>query len=150
MSAPATTILADERRERARRVFETRPPFTADAPYRRIPRRRVMLHVCKDGTVTWRRAGQPVFNGRAIYFYSVRTEAEAERMALLLCREQYVEHPLLPGRPWYKVNEVVETGLTVRDEDGDECAVLDVDHLPSLTARWDHIYRHLILEEAVR
>lgn len=64
--------------------------------------RPVMLHVCKDGTITFRRRGQPVFNGRALAFFSVETEEEAQTLQVLMCSAQYGEHPDLPGETWYR------------------------------------------------
>ena len=65
--------------------------------------RRVVIHCCKDKTITWRTRDQPIFNGVALPVYSVWTEEEAEALAILCCRKMYKEHPLLPGKPWMKV-----------------------------------------------
>lgn len=69
--------------------------------------RRFMLHVCKDGTVTYRdtAVGEKVFNGRALPVFSVDTVEEAKQIQIRFCRLQYGSHPLMPGRPWYKLNE---------------------------------------------
>lgn len=64
--------------------------------------RPVKIHVCKDGTITYRRAGKPVFNNRALPFFSVNTEEEAQTLQVLLCSSQYEEHPDLPGQTWYR------------------------------------------------
>lgn len=64
--------------------------------------RPVMLHVCKDGTITFRRHGQPVFNGMALPFFSVESEEEAQTLQVLMCSAQYGEHPDLPGQTWYR------------------------------------------------
>lgn len=70
-------------------------------------KRRYMLHVCKDGTVTYRDivAGEKVFNGRALPVFSVDTTEEATAIQVRFCRLQYGSHPLMPGKPWYKLNE---------------------------------------------
>lgn len=69
--------------------------------------RRFMIHVCKDGTVTYRdkSIGEKVFNGRALPVFSVDTADEAERIRVRFCKLQYGHHPLMPGKPWYKLNE---------------------------------------------
>ena len=69
--------------------------------------RRYMIHVCKDGTVTYRDAvvGEKVFNGRALPVFSVDTIEEAIAIQIRFCRLQYGSHPRMPGKPWYKLNE---------------------------------------------
>ena len=67
--------------------------------------RPVIIHCCKDGTITYRRVGQPTFNGAALPVYSVKTEEEAKALQIILCRFQYQEHPLMPGQNWYVLNE---------------------------------------------
>jgi hypothetical protein len=69
--------------------------------------RRYMIHVCKDGTVTYRDtvAKEKVFNGRALPVFSVDTIEDAKSIQVRFCRLQYVNHPLMPGKPWYKLNE---------------------------------------------
>lgn len=67
--------------------------------------RSVVIHCCKDGTITYRRLGQPTFNGAALPVYSVDTEEEAKLIQVSLCRRQYQEHPLMPGQSWYVLNE---------------------------------------------
>jgi len=65
--------------------------------------RPVLLHVCKDGTITYRRVGQPVFNDRALPFFSVNTEEEARNMQVLMCAAQHGPHPdLLTDETWYR------------------------------------------------
>ncbi len=67
--------------------------------------RRFMIHVCKDGTVTYRdkSISEKVFNGRALPVFSVDTAEEAERIQVRFCKLQYGHHPQMPGKPWYKV-----------------------------------------------
>lgn len=68
-------------------------------------KRRYMIHVCKDGTVTYRDTvtKEKVFNGRALPVFSVDTVEEAKRIQVRFCKLQYGNHPLMPGRSWYKV-----------------------------------------------
>lgn len=64
--------------------------------------RPVMIHVCKDGTVTYRTRDQKVFNGKALPVFSVDTVQQAESIQVHFCNLQYVEHPQMPGKPWYR------------------------------------------------
>ena len=68
-------------------------------------KRRYMIHVCKDGTVTYRDTvtHEKVFNGRALPVFSVDTVEDAERIQIRFCKLQYGHHPLMLGKPWYKV-----------------------------------------------
>lgn len=58
--------------------------------------RPIMIHVCKDGTVSWRdkRTKQKVFNGVALPAFSVNTIEEARELQIRFCRRQYSSHPL--------------------------------------------------------
>lgn len=64
--------------------------------------RPVMIHVCKDGTISYRTKAEPVFNGVAMPVFSVDTIEQALDAQVMFGRKQYVDHPQLPGRPWYK------------------------------------------------
>lgn len=64
--------------------------------------RPVYIHICKDGTISYRRAGEPVFNGRALPVFSVDSEDQAHQIQVRFGRKQYIDHPELPGKPWYK------------------------------------------------
>jgi len=66
-------------------------------------KRRYMIHVCADGTVTYRDTvtKEKVFNGRALPVFSVDTIEEAKAIQIRFCRLQYGSHPLMPGRSWY-------------------------------------------------
>lgn len=57
--------------------------------------RPIMLHVCKDGTVSYRdkRTKTKVFNGRALPVFSVNTVEEAKLIQVRFCRLQYGPHP---------------------------------------------------------
>jgi hypothetical protein len=63
-----------------------------------------MIHICKDGTISYRQHGEPVFNGVALPVFSVDTVEEAQALQILCCARQYVEHPQLPGKPWYRLS----------------------------------------------
>jgi hypothetical protein len=67
--------------------------------------RKIRIDVCKDGTVTYVPRGEPPFNGAALPVHSVDTVEEAQQIQVTLCRCQYVEHPLMPGKPWYKLTQ---------------------------------------------
>lgn len=63
--------------------------------------RRVLLHICQDGTVTYRVPPQKVFNGVALPFFSTDTVEQAKALQVILCKSQYIRHPKLPNQPWY-------------------------------------------------
>jgi hypothetical protein len=66
--------------------------------------RPIIVHVCKDRTLSYRRRDQPVFNGRALPVFSVETEEEAEDLLILVGTRVHADHPQLPaGRPWLKL-----------------------------------------------
>lgn len=64
--------------------------------------RPVVIHVCKDGTISYRRHGEPVFNGVALPVFSVDTVEQAQAVQVRFGRMQYEPHPQMPGRPWYR------------------------------------------------
>lgn len=64
--------------------------------------RDVIIHICKDGTISFRRKGEPIFNGRALPVFSVDTEEQAREIQILFGRNQYIQHPEIPGQAWFK------------------------------------------------
>lgn len=66
--------------------------------------RQIMIHVCKDGTVTYRALNEPVFNGVALPVFSVDTAEQAEAIQVRFCRAQWEPHPLMPGKTWYRLS----------------------------------------------
>lgn len=68
--------------------------------------RPVLLHICKDGTISYRRHHEKVFNGRALPVFSVNDEDMARSFQIRFGRLMPVEHPLLPGKPWYKLSSI--------------------------------------------
>ena len=92
--------------------------------------RPVLIHCCKDRTLTYRTRKQRVFNDVALPVFSVANEAEAEALITLVGVTQYEEHPLLPGRIWRKI-------------DIDFKRFLEIDDLPAVTAKLDAAYRLL-------
>lgn len=71
-------------------------------------KRTYMIHVCKDGTVSYRNAvkKEPIFNGVALPVFSVDTEEQAKAIQVRFCRCQWEEHPLIPGKPWYRLSKL--------------------------------------------
>lgn len=67
--------------------------------------RRYMIHVCKDGTISYRdtAANEPVFNGVALPVFSVNTEKEAKAIQAMFGRLCYFPHPKQPDRPRYRL-----------------------------------------------
>lgn len=65
---------------------------------------RAWLHLCKDGTISIRRAGEPVFNGKALPVLECANEQEAKDVQVLTCKLQKVPHPdMAPGQPWFTI-----------------------------------------------
>lgn len=85
-----------------------------------------MIHVCRDGTITYRdaKARQKVFNGVALPVASCDSEAEAQALIVRFGRRQYVEHPKLPGQPWYKLGSLPDRTPLLR--------LLEVDELDGI------------------
>lgn len=67
-------------------------------------RRQYMIHICKDGTISYRNAHlkEKVFNGVALPVFSVDTIEQAQAIQVLFGRKQYGPHPDMPGRSWYR------------------------------------------------
>lgn len=66
--------------------------------------RDVLIHLCKDRTLSYRRRGDKVFNGMALPVFSVNDEAEAEALLVLVGTNCNTRHPQLPGdRTWFKL-----------------------------------------------
>ena len=63
--------------------------------------RPIKMHCCKDGTITYRKPGEPVFNGKALPVFSTDTKEQAEMIRVRFCSMAHGEHPLLPGQVWY-------------------------------------------------
>jgi hypothetical protein len=65
--------------------------------------RPIMIHVCKDGTISYRdkTKNEPVFNGRALPVFSVDTVEQAFQIQVLFGRRMYTAHPDMPNRVWY-------------------------------------------------
>jgi len=85
--------------------------------------RAVMIHVCKDKTLTYRTRGQPSFNGLALPVFSVDTNEEAQALQLLCCARQYGLHPLMPSETWYRLS-ALEFGPLLEIGDIDRVADL--------------------------
>lgn len=66
--------------------------------------RPVMIHICKDGTISYRQHGEPVFNGVALLVFSVDTIEEAHKLQILCGSAQWTEHPGMPGKTWYRLS----------------------------------------------
>lgn len=84
--------------------------------------RPVVIHICKDGTITYRRRDQKVFNGVALPVFTVDTEEQARDIQIRFGRRQYDNHPLLPGQPWYRWTDFPGT-LEALDDVSDRCDI---------------------------
>jgi hypothetical protein len=88
----------------------------------------VLIHCCKDRTLTYRTRDEPIFNGVALPVYSVDSKEEAERLINTVGALQYEEHPLLPGRPWRKIDIDFKRHLEIED-------------LSAVTEKLDRVYK---------
>lgn len=66
--------------------------------------RPVMIHICKDGTISYRQMGERIFNGVALPVFSVDTVEEAHSLQVLCGAAQWEEHPKMPGKTWYRLS----------------------------------------------
>src|SRR3954462_15170001 len=88
----------------------------------------VLIHCCKDRTLTYRTRDEPIFNDVALPVYSVDSKEEAERLINTVGVLQYEEHPLLPGRPWRKIDIDFKRHLEIED-------------LSAVTEKLDRVYK---------
>jgi len=93
--------------------------------------RTVLIHICKDKTLSYRTRRELIFNGVALPVFSVDTAEEAEALFVLVGRVQHMEHPLLPGKIWYKMT---------LDGQLDFKRYLDLEDLPAVTAKLQSRY----------
>lgn len=68
--------------------------------------RPIVIHICKDGTISYRRRGEKVFNGVALPVFTVDTVEQAEAIQIRFGRRAYSEHPDIPGKPWYRLSRL--------------------------------------------
>lgn len=71
--------------------------------------RPILIHCCKDGTITYRTRKQKVFNGVALPVFSVDTVEQAKELQVRFCCLAYGEHPKMPGQSWYKLTDFAGT-----------------------------------------
>lgn len=84
--------------------------------------RPVLVDICKDGTISYRRLGESSFNGVALPVFSVNHEDQARQLQLRFGRLQYEEHPKMPGRPWYRWTDFPGTIIAL-DDVSDRCDI---------------------------
>jgi hypothetical protein len=94
----------------------------------------ILIHVCKDKTLSFRRRHEPIFNGVALPVYSVDTVEDAKDLITMVGRAQYHEHPLLPGQVWYKIT---------LNGDLDFKRYLDIEDLTAVTEKLDTAYKKI-------
>lgn len=68
-------------------------------------RRPILIHCCRDGTISYRQRGEPIFNNVALPVFSVDTLDQANEIQVRFCRAQYDPHPLMPEKTWYVLND---------------------------------------------
>jgi hypothetical protein len=91
-----------------RRAKKAEAAISDKTPIEGVFLRNIMLHVCKDGTLTYRdkTKREPVFNGVALPVFSVDTIEEAKRIQTRFCRLQYGKHPHSKGpEQWYTLTQ---------------------------------------------
>ena len=96
--------------------------------------RNILIHVCRDKTLSYRTRDEAIFNGVAIPVYSVNSKKEARELIVAVGRAQYDEHPLLPGQVWYKIT---------LDGSLDFQRYLEVDDLVDVAVKLDKTYQRL-------
>lgn len=93
--------------------------------------REVLIHVCKDRTLSYRTRKQKIFNEVALLVFSVDSVEEAKDLLTMVGRAQYEEHPLMPGQVWYKIT--LDGALDFKH-------LLDVSDLPEVTSKLYRAY----------
>ena len=99
--------------------------------------RPIMVHLCKDRTLSYRKRSEPVFNGAALPVFSVESEEEAQDLIVLIGTAVHGEHPLLPpGRPWYKLfNGIADNKPSLELADLEEAEAYIAEAYEALMAR---------------
>ena len=70
--------------------------------------RPIVIHICKDGTISYRTRKEKVFNSVALPVFTVDTVEQAEAIQIRFGRRAYTEHPQMPGKPWYKLSRLLD------------------------------------------
>lgn len=104
-------------------------------PVDHILSRPVLIHICKDGTISYRRHGEPVLNGVAIPVFSVNTVEEAKEIQVRFGRRQYTPHPG-NGMDWYRIS-VLQDGTDPAFRDP---PVLETSDLDGITEMFSNFY----------
>ena len=117
--------------------MSSRKRFPANSQLMQDLNRAVTIHICKDGTVTYRMKGQKAFNGIAFPVFSVDTEQQAKDLQTRFCRLSTFHHPKMkPQEKWYKLSNLPDgTDLALRPE-----AVLELEDLKGITAMFRTFY----------
>lgn len=101
--------------------------------------RPIKIHLCRDGTISYRRDREPILNGVALPVFSVDTEEQAKAIQVRFGRRQYTEHPDQPGRSWYKLF-VLEDGTDPASRP-DHCLIID--DLDGVTRMFEEFFHSL-------
>lgn len=102
-----------------------------------IGKRAIVIHICKDGTISYRTREEPVFNGVALPVFTVDTVEQAEAIQVRFGRRQYTEHPQIPGKGWYKISRLRDGSDPALRGDG----TLRSSDLPGITLMFDEFYK---------
>jgi len=98
-----------------RRLTEILGPLNAGDPtdVKTLFSRPVLIDISTDGTITYRRRGEPPI--RAFPIFSVSSEDEARRLQTYLCQEIPLPDPRFPGNPRYVFVEFAEAIFAGQD-----------------------------------
>jgi hypothetical protein len=105
--------------------------------------RPIKIHICKDGTFSIRKPGEPIFNGVAIAVFSTRTVKEAEELEIVSCFLCHAKRPEFP-KGWMKVNYIQQKSVAA----GRAC-VLEIEDLDIIADTLRANYQR-ILERSAR
>lgn len=141
-------------RAKANQASKSKAKPPEGKPIQHVFTRPIMLHVCKDGTVTYRdkTKGEKVFNGVALPVFSVDTIEEARRIQTRFCRKQYTRHPHRNGpEDWYVLN-AFSGELSGLDLVSAEFATFYAEHIKKTDEwkRWAAKLRDQLIEKSKR
>lgn len=110
--------------------------------------RPIVIHVCRDGTISYRTRRQKVFNGVALPVFSVANVEQAKALQVRFGRCQYGPHPDMKTKQlWYKLSTLPDgtdfvlrtlNGTGAHQEDG--VPVLEVNELFDISGMFREWY----------
>jgi len=64
--------------------------------------KRYKIRLCRDRTLSVTKDDEKPFNGVAIAVLSTDSLKDAESLIMFVGKQQYTEHPQIPGKPWFR------------------------------------------------